>query len=289
MNAANILKFGEHQLWCLTASNLDAALSAISNREVDGLFISQFRGYTGHSLACLEKFEDLKILAIDDLQGVDISNVEKIESLEYLSIGNVDTSIQLAGLSKLRHLRLQAGKNKCLPKIGLANLHNLAIWNFSESDLSILEGYPELESLEIIQAKKLISLEGIEACKKLSCVVLSYCPALHNINALIKLNLLQSFELKNTKKIHDYVALGKLVHLKKLIIDKAGSLQGVHAISNLKKLEHLVIIGSPILDNNLAPLKLLPSLTHVYLDNKKEYEPILGELKKMVLERKNSN
>jgi Leucine-rich repeat (LRR) protein len=286
MGAENILIFAGYKLWCITGSDLDEAELAVNNEEVDGIFVSRHRGYTGQSLACLGKFENLRIIAIDDAKGIDISPLQHLLNLEYLSIGEADGPIKLDGLLKLKQLRLKIAKDRNLPKEGLPNLLGLAVWDFSGPDLSILAGYPQLKSLEVTQARKLTSLLGIDYCKQLSNVVVAYAPVLHNIEALAALKELKNLELQNCRKIQSYDAIGKLFSLKKLIIDKAASLDNLHFMSGLRNLEHLVIRNSAVENNDLSELKPMPFLSHIYLDNKKEYEPILSELKKMVQDRK---
>jgi len=234
----------------------------------------------------LDQFDALRVLVVNDVKGIDISYLACITSLEFLSLGDADGTAVLDKLVLLKHLRFTANKRLELPKMGLPELRELAIWRFNDPDLAILAHYPKIESLEIIQPKKLCSLIGIEACARLEKLVLAYCPKLQDIELLSKAVNLRNLDLENTKAVRSYLAIGKLLNLEKLIIDKSASLINLDFTIALKRLEHLVIRTTPIESCDLSPLLLLPMLSHIYMDSKREYQPTLKKLEELVSSRK---
>jgi hypothetical protein len=168
----------------------------------------------------------------------------------------------------------------------MPTLKELAIWNLPDTDASALQVFPHIRALEIFDAKKITSLMGIGGCKKISKLVVAYCPKLVSINAISALTDLDDLDLHNTKLMSDYAVLAELTQLKKLMINKSGPISTLNFFSHLKKLEHLVIRSTHVDDCDLSPLMQLPLLSHTYLDKKKEYEPFASELERLVQARK---
>lgn len=286
MSSDNIIKLDGYKVWHLTSSNISETKAALKTGLIDGVAIARCHGYTDINLECLAQFSNLRALAINDVEGIDTSYIGSISNLEFLLLSDTDSPVALEGLTRLRHLRFEVTKGIQIPKNGLPELRLLAIRGVQDSDLSILAHYPQLESLEIIQASKLGSLNGLEACLKLEELVLAYCPKLQDIDALVNATNLRSLDLENTKAVESYSALGKLISLKKLIIDKSAPLVNLDFTSALTHLEHLVIRSTPIENCDLSPLLLLPVLSHIYMDSKKEYQPTLKKLEQLVKSRK---
>jgi hypothetical protein len=67
--------------------------------------------------------------------------------------------------------------------------------------------------------------------------------------------------------------------------DKSGTNARRGFLRPLKKLESVVLRQVDIVSHNLAPLMELPMLSHIYMDNKKQYQPSLGALTKLVESR----
>jgi hypothetical protein len=148
-----------------------------------------------------------------------------------------------------------------------------------------MENFPSLVSLELIQARRLISLDGIEQAKNLEFVSIAYCPKLQEIKALAVLPNVDFLELESVKKITAYGAIARLRTLTKLKVIKAALMTDLEFLGPLKKLESVVIRQVDIASHDLGPLMKLPVLSHIYLDNKKEYQPLLGALTKLVKSR----
>ena len=204
-------------------------------------------------------------------------------------IDRADGEIDFRKLDQLRHLRLRISRNVGMPSHGIPALRALALWDFDGTNLDFLKNYPALLSLEITEFRRLKTLSGIENCKGLSKFELAYTPALQTIEDLKFIKSLETLEIINSKKIEQYTWIGNLHNLRRLIIEKSNAIQTLLFLEHLQKLEHLVIRNTPILDCDLSLLKDLPFLSHIYFDNKKEYEPVLGELKKLTKSRKTAN
>jgi hypothetical protein len=221
MNADQLMIFGGRRLYCLTGPDVKKAQAALAEGDVEGLMVSRHRGFVGADLTILDSFEGLRTLVIADAADIDISAVQNIDTLRYLSLGEVRGRLDLSRFANLEHLRFTASKDIALPQSGLERLRELAIWSFPEEDLSILSGYAGLLALELIQAKKLSSLAGVQCCRALSKLVVAYSPALRDINALSDLKELSDLDFESVKKIETYSSLAALIGIERLIIDKA--------------------------------------------------------------------
>jgi len=275
-------------LWILKSDDIGSGIEAVQSGKVEGIWIARCKGFFGRDLDFLKKIKSIRALWINDANGLDLSGLEYAADLEFLGLSDTDCPFDLGQLANLKRLIFSVAKGRPLPAVGLPKLRQLGMWGFDGKDLTILKAYPELETLELIQARKLASLDGLENCQNLTELVVAYCPALLNIGTLGTLGKLQSLDFENVKKIEEYKPLANLALLKKLIIDKAAPLKNIDFVRNLRDLEHVVIRNTAILDADLSALKLLPLLSHTYMDNKKEYEPILSELKK-ILQTPNSD
>lgn len=285
MRHENIARFAGHRLWCLARDEAAAIESAISRGEVDGVFVSRARGFSGGDLACLNAITNLRMLAIDEIEDVDISGVARLGDLEFLSIGNASGQLDIGSLTSLKHLRLRLAPGRALPEIGLPNLRHLALWNFSGVDLEFLGNYQTLEHIEISEARKLISLDGIGNSTDLISVKILYCPVLSTINSLALLGKLRILEIVNAKKISEYSAIANLHMLSSLIIEKSAPIASLKIIDGLKQLESVVLLNAFVEDGDLHPLTILPRLSHIYIENKKSYDPSPKEIEALIASR----
>ena len=282
-----MINFGKYQLWDFRGDEVDEVSKAISNGEVDGVFIGRSRGFLKSSLECLLGIKNLSVLAIGDVLNIEVNALNLLKNLEFLSIGEVSSKceINLLNFSNLKQLSFAQQKNINLPPSGLPKLKELAIWSFSGVTLEIMNAYLQLERLELIQAKKLEALSGLDACIKLKHASFAYCPKLVDINALQELINLETLDIEKAQKIKSHISIEFLTELKKLRLNNVGALTDLNFVSKLTKLESFVLRGSPLMSNDLKPLLKLPKLNHIYLDQKTAYQPTLSEINELVASR----
>ena len=282
------MNFGKYQLWHFCGDDVDQVNQALSKGEVDGVFVGRIHGFKKANLESLLAINNLKILAIGDALDIEITALNYLKHLEFLSIGDINQKdvVNLRNFPNLNHLRFTQQKNIQLPPSGLPKLKELAIWSFGESTLQILNAYQRLHHLELIQAKKLESLAGLEACTELVHLVVAYCPKLLNINALELLAHLESLDIQNAKKIESFLSISFLISIKKLMLRNVSPMNNLHFLENCIKLEHLVLRNSPVVSNDLKPLLNLPKLRHTYLDKKAAYEPTYSRIDGLIADRK---
>jgi hypothetical protein len=284
----NVLKLFGYRLWCLsnTGSDLEKAIASLVAGTVDGLFISRVRGFIGGNLDALTQVPNLRILGIGDAEGVDVSIVSRLRTLEFLEINTASGQVDFDELSNLKHLRVHVAKGRSFPNVFSPAMQALALWNLGANDLDLLKNFPLLTSLELVQARKIKTLDGIAHAKGLKFVSISYCPNLENIDAIGALSSVEFLELDGVKKIHGYGAIKNLKMLSKLIIMQAGPVCDLGFLAQLKKLKSVVLRKVSIKNHDLSPLTNLPLLTHISLDSKKGYQPVLSVLEKLVESRR---
>ena len=117
----------------------------------------------------------------------------------------------------------------------------------SRTDLENLNSLPPtLEKLNIDLARRLTSLEGLENCAgSLRDLDIEYCP-----------------------NIKDCSALEKCTNMEKLLLLNCGQIPSIGFVQNMNKLYHFAFSRSYVVDNDLSPLKSIPS---VAFTNNKNY------------------
>jgi len=286
MNTEKNIRFGDYWLWCVAGpEDIGALVHAMEAGAADGVCISSWHGFSATDVDFLSEVPNLRIVAVTDAAQVDISSLAKLEGLEYLAIDQASGSIDFQAFPCLAELRLLEGKGRSLPAVGMPGLRRLALWECKEHTLQFLENYPRLEHLEIIEARRLVSMDGAENASNLTRLDVLYCPKLEAIDAVGRLVQLRSLHVENAKKIKDYASLARLTQLTRLFIKKAAELTSLDILRPLTNLESLVLRYVKIGSSDLSPLLGLPKLQHLHLDNKKEYEPLHGHLKELVAGR----
>lgn len=275
---------------CIDTDFLDECAALWATGEYTQLGLESYKNaFKLSDVEFLKKFGSVGRIRITLDHPVDLGSLQIIKStLTYLQINDDINSVSdLHPFEALKSLSIGWDKKTAFPDV-MSSLEFLGLSRYKPQDgtLRTLPNAPALRSLGLVQARKLISLDGVERFEKLTELHAAYCPALQHIDAIGDLANLQELELESIKNVQGYAALGNLSQLRKLIIDKAARLNNIQWASGLRRLEHLVIRQAAIEDYDLSPLFPLPLLSHIYLDNKKEYEPVLGELKKLVRVRK---
>jgi hypothetical protein len=107
MTESKILEFGGHKLWRLDSNDLNSAIRAIEGGEVAGVAISPTFGYKFNDLRCLGDLPKFQVLVTVYPENLDVSFVEQMPYLTYLSIGEGQkVPCDLNALVELQHLRI---------------------------------------------------------------------------------------------------------------------------------------------------------------------------------------
>lgn len=172
------------------------------------------------SLNGIEEFRNLTLLSVTAGMLEDADSLAKLQGLYNLTLsdmGYLSDFTFLSSLNNLRHLELNCP---------------------SLSDISFLQGTPQMTTLTVICSPGLTDLSPLENCP-----------------------LLDSLYLSEDTGIRDFAPIGKLTNLTQLFLSACG-LEDLEWITGLEKLRALVIPDNKV--TSLSPLSGLPELTQVY-------------------------
>lgn len=221
---------------------------------------------------------------------VDLTELKRIESLEYLSLNcNVGEGLEsIEGLPNLKHLelgeplesRVNFGKLHALRSFAMENcsglesvfkctlLEKLSLRNLKAIDLRFLTHLEGLRNLSVSNTF-LNSLEGIPNIESIN---LAYVPKLVSLAPLSNCTNLKVIGLEKCKRIRDISPLENLKNLESLRMDNCGEIESLRPLLKLEKLTNLSFIESTkILDGDIACLLESTSLRFSKYANRKHY------------------
>lgn len=221
---------------------------------------------------------------------VDLTELKRIESLEYLSLNcNVGEGVEsIECLPNLRHLEL--GK-PLESRINFAKLHTLK--SFAMEGCSGLEmvfkcawleklSLPKLKSIDLrflsdLEALRSLSisntsLNSLEGIPNIESINLAYAPKLESLTPLSNCTNLKIINLEKCMRIRDISTIENLADLETLRMDNCGEIESLRPLLRLKQLTNLSFIESTkILDGDIACLLESASLKFLNYANRKHY------------------
>lgn len=198
-------------------------------------------------------FPKLRSLIIADWKGrLDFGKFPALESLSICPADGFDT---IRDLPKLKHLALSEYKG---------------------SDLSWLEPL-ELKSLEVVDCRRLESLDGIGSQRSLEYLEVGLCPKLTDISALEGLDGLKLLRIEDCNRLEDISVVQSLTGLRYLSLSDNKGIGSVATLADLKELEVVLLVGS-VANLDLDPLLGLDSLRYVGFPYGRHFKKWRGEL-----------
>lgn len=222
--------------------------------------------------AFLESLPDVEHVSIDD--GVeplqDISGLFSLTNLRSLGLHNVPHGFALDQFPLLTEYRGPWSRYLS----GLPNCNRLEVLLLTHigskiktiEQLELPNGLVELD----LRISSMVSLEGLDNLKRLKVLALYRFSKLTDISAISGLaKSLVALELSDCIRIHDFQAIERLKHLKKLIISRCKEMQSLSFVRGLTNLEMMTFLKTTVLDGDLSPLLSLSKLEHVgFVDNR---------------------
>lgn len=212
--------------------------------------------------------DDFKINKIISLKSLyTLNNLLHFECMHALKI-------DMSYLPSLSSLYIKDDKK--IENIGsITHLRELLITSTKYDNCTHLSTLKELEELRL--CGKIKSLKGIESLSRLHYLKVSYCSDLVDLEALNKLVHLKKVHVERCKKIMDFTFLIDNPYIENLFIDNLDSVGFVEFMPNLKKFNFW-----NCKDGNMNPLLKSQSLETVnFYPNKRHYTHTLEAIKDM--------
>ena len=175
-------------------------------------------------------------------------DIGKLSQLETLSLHFCDRlrtlPAEIGAISRLKELRLFKCHNlQCIlalpPSLFTIDVHSC----ISLKRLPDLSNLKELQSIYIVDCKKLIEIQGFGKLESLTALNIEACESLERLPDLLNLKKLQTLDIMNCVKLIEIQGFEKLELLTSLNISSGESLERLPDVSNLGMLKHLLLYG----------------------------------------------
>lgn len=243
--------------------DLQKELEALRKYNIDAISVNRFFcGRRINDLGFLADYPFIKRVDISD-DDIDCQGLYNLPLLEDLSIKGKKT----LDYSFFKHLKILDTRQPA-PYYFPDSIETLYIWHMKLkgkdmtsirfpkalkqlflywSDIKSLQGLPGgLERFEIALCRQLTSLSGLEMS----------ADTLRNVN------------LENCPHLNDYDALYQCNIISQLLIIGCREIPSVAFVKNMKRLQHITLSKTKVMDLDLSPLLPVPS---VYYTNYKDY------------------
>jgi len=180
-------------------------------------------------------------------QALDLSKLAQLQHAFISWDKGADSIFQCTTLEHLGFDGFKLGDYSALAK--LTGLKALAIYNSDLTDLSVLRSMTRLKKLELINCRKLDTLERLQQLPSLQWLSIDGCRKISRIDTVSALKNLRILQFRDTKE-----------------------LESLQPIASLSGLEALSFFGDTrFVDGNLAVLETLPRLSAVGFTGRRHY------------------
>ncbi|MDP5141378.1 hypothetical protein ORJ00_01320 [Rheinheimera baltica] len=267
--------YWEHRSLCRLYNKITPESIEIMHRlEFDEL---SFENGVWDDLSFLQAFNG-KIQKISiNTSEVDWQGLRHCDLVEQLIFPDVmKNTIDFSIFKNLKRLWIDGREKNIEQVLSLTSLQDLRIANWQGSDLSALRQLTNLVCLELVDARKLQSLDGIAALTQLQMFKLRFCAKLVDIAALTTLHDLKMFSVESCKKIEFAADYSMFTSLKYLSLWGQKQLSSLLPFSQCHTLEILKVSDVRVLDGKVAFIQTFPNLKKLILQQKKDYDADLS-------------
>jgi len=191
-----------HKVLTIRSDNIDEYMGYYKeHKAIDGVSISWMSGYRLPDISFLQQHKYIKGIIVDS-NKIDISGIQSLKELEYISISDNTQPIDYSVFPKLEQI-----DSDWHPKVIISEkcskLKHLCFWHYKpkSKNLTELPNLPNLEFLGIIQSP-IESTKGIGKFTRLKRIVLSYLPKLATLCDMENLPI-ETAEVQNSKQLQN--------------------------------------------------------------------------------------
>jgi len=263
-------KFGPHM--CLSSGWSDRIEKIFKRKRVLELELNYAKGWPrGSDLTFLKNIKELKSFELLDYQVSDISAINELNDLRLLKVNsNCNNVINCSNFPNLESISLEWFPNvKSL--FGCVSLKSVFINCCKIKDLSV---FKNLQNLEVLRLKSpgIERIGDISSLENLRFLELGNARKLMSLDGIQAVPALEVLELNRCRKIKDIEPVKHLPLLKRLFLINSGKIESLKPVSDLKNLEKILFYESTnIMDGDLSPLKELPCLKEISFVDRKHY------------------
>lgn len=265
----------------VTGAWSEAAADAIRRGQAERLWLNHARGFSEPSLDFLSDLP-VRSLLILDRRLRDLTPVARLgDTLEELRVQSSGRSrVPLAALPRLRVLSAHWQQVRDSIAAHGARLESAYLGGFVGPDLRPLASLTALESLELPNTRRVVTLDGADALSSLTSLRVAYAAGLVDITHIrARAPTLRVFELQNCPHVDQLGGVEALQSVVHFGINACGDIESLAPLRFLKNLELFHAWGSTrVVDGDLSALAALPRLRELRMVDRRGYRPTVEEI-----------
>jgi len=248
-----------------------AVEDCIRSQDIKELELNHAKGWRGADVRFLERLPGLNAFTIIDHSIKDVTAIHALGRLKYLDVNTYcKTPIDFGKFPLLEECALE-WRPKSESLFADQGVKKAFVNKCPLKDLRAMSTMTSLESLSLA-SPKLETLEGIESLTTLTFLGIFVARRLTSLNGVQAVPNLVQLEVNDCPKVRDIAPLGALRRLRNLHLCNDGDIETIRPLRELKELEQFLFYESTnVLDGDLSPLKSLPKLRHVTFMDRKHY------------------
>ena len=261
----------------IESNRIDEGMQLFYRENLHGVVIAHVHGYNLDEVDFLKNYPLIKHISISGISNV--KGIYALKDLESLYISGEKLKIDFGAFPHLKKLIIDwspylLNMNQC------SKLETLSFYKYKplSKDMSQLFNISWLKSLTITQSP-INSLRGLEGFRQLEKIELNYCSKLEKICCLeSSKKTLTTLLLDHCKSIenHEYVEL--LKELKVLAYNNCGNIPSIKFIKKMPSLEDFRFVNTDITDGDISPCI---GLKYAGFFNKKHYSHTSEQIEKL--------
>ncbi|MFY8351377.1 hypothetical protein AAEU29_12635 [Pseudoalteromonas sp. SSM20] len=217
---------------------------------------------------------------------VDWCSISKLDELEELYLTDyLKNKVDFSNFKNLKSLWIDGREENIEQIYTIKTLESVRLANYKEVNLSKLEKLHNLVTLELVDSKKLSSLEGIECFTKLQKLNLVCCTKLVDVDGVKSLSKLKMLRIDSCKKVRLTDDFSTLKNLKYLGVFRQKEIVSLLPFKDCRSLEILLVADLKVTDGKVQFIKELPNLKKLIFQHKKHYDENLTSFKRELLEK----
>ena len=206
--------WGKGRVLILKSAWSDDFIKVIKHKNVSGIRLSGFMGWTDTNIDFLEGLSGLGLRSVEisKLSIKDISPLQFLPDIEHIGLECEFTKApDFSEFKSLTHFQV-FWRTKARSVFNCTNLKHLNIVNYQSENLEDMKKLINLERLLLI-SRKLKSLAGIDALQKLKSLDLANCYSLETIDDIKKCPNLEDVLIRGSRKLGDVSQFGNIVRI----------------------------------------------------------------------------
>ncbi|MCK5581621.1 MAG: hypothetical protein KAJ18_10165 [Candidatus Omnitrophica bacterium] len=263
-------EFGSHM--CLFGELSEPLNKVIKKKGILELELNYAKGWPqGSDLSLLKDIKQLRSFELIDYQASDISVINELIELRSLKINSSRNDvIDCSNFSNLEEISLEWFPNaKSL--FDCVSLKSIFVNSCKIENLTV---FNKLHNLEVLRLKSpnIERIGDISSLKNLKFIELSNAKKLTSLEGLEAVPSLEALELNRCRKIDEIDSIASLSLLRRLFLIDSGEIESLRSVGNLKDLEQFLFYESTkIVDGDMSFLKSLAKLKEVSFVDRRHY------------------